>query len=162
MLCFDGNSINTIIQFNRSYFRVHDPFQCCNNYLYQCQLTFSRPPTHSFFERCWQLTWVILGWNSFLISLTRYTPAFSRVILFPIIGETIRVFLNKLLKRRWIKIRMLHQIGSHLKCTLACLRSCFIFTSFGTFCACCWGSSTSSFKLTQPSNIEVGTYVYFT
>ena len=48
----------------------------------------------------------------------------------------------------------------HLKYAVACLRSCFIFTSFGTFCAACVEApvhSTSSFKLTQPSNIEVGT-----
>ena len=51
---------------------------------------------------------------------------------------------------------MLVQIGSRLKYALACLRSCFIFTSFGTFCAQ-YVEHTSSFKLTQPSNIEVGT-----
>ena len=44
---------------------------------------------------------------------------------------------------------------------VACLRSCFIFTSFGTFFACVaelqYVRRYSSFKLIQPSNIEVGT-----
>ena len=68
----------------------------------------------------------------------------SYFYFFPIIGETIRVFLNKLSKRRCIKIRMLHQIESYLIYALACLRSCFIFTSFGTFCACSRGFSTQN------------------
>ena len=137
MRCFDGNSINTIIQFNRSYFRVHDPFQCCNNY--QRQLTFSRPPTHSFFRTLLAIDLGHIGLKQFLKKLTMLHTCVFTSYFFTYYWRDNQsfFFLNNLLKRRCIQIRMLHQIGSHLKYELACLRSCFIFTSFGTFCACC-------------------------
>ena len=93
------------------------------------------------------------------------TPAFSRDISsFFVLLQRLLVFREKLVKSKEHenKNSPIKKIPS--KYAVACLRSCFIFTSFGTFCVCVEAPvrSTSSFKLTQPSNIEVGTYVYFT